>query len=155
MAEEINTLDEQLDNILHPLGVRREAATLDEQLDNILHPLGVRREIIDTADSPEAQANDLLRIHLHFFSFLCEGKHAVLLKERLEQLLRTVPELAADVLQGDSQRGCFFTVVALSPFPPQLLEQLGTWEEIRDTFAFTTALDLLTGGEDSGSISSV
>lgn len=158
MAEEstsVQTLDEQLDSILHALGVRREVPSLDEQLDGVLLPLGVCRETSSDAASQPArayEADGALRVHLHFLSVFCDSAAAPTLKERLAHLLRNETSIEADVLQiqGVSQhRHCNFMVVALAPFPPHLLEQLGTWEEVCACFGFTTALDLVSGGDDA------
>lgn len=157
MTEEntsVQTLDEQLDSILLALGVRREVP-LDEQLDGILLPLGVRRETSSDVEGQPARADEAagtLRVHLHFLSVLCAAAAAPALKERLAQLLRRETSLEADVLEIQEisqQRHCNFMVVALTPFPPHLLEQLGTWEDVCACFAFTTALDLISGGDDA------
>jgi hypothetical protein len=155
LAEETTpatSLDEQLDGILRPLGVRREVATLDEQLDDILRPLGVRREAsIDTVGLPVHEEEDgTLRVHLFFISVLCEWPDAPHLKERLVQLLASAGATSADVLPGVSQlQRCYFMIVAPSPFPPKIFEQLREWREVHDSFEFTAALDLGTDNDES------
>jgi hypothetical protein len=155
MAEEptlATFLDEQLDGILGPLGVRREVASLDEQLDGILGPLGVRRETsIDTVDRPALEGEEgPLRVSLYFISVLCEWPDAPHLKERLEQLLASAEAPSADVLPGMSRASrCYFMIVATAPFPPSLFEQLRALKEIHDSFEFITALDLGTDSDES------
>ncbi len=152
----VPALDEQLDLLLHPLGVCRDTPSLEEQLneelDRLLHPFGVRRETsIDTQDRPEREERaGVLRVHLHFFSVLCEWSDAPRLKERLEQLLQSAEATSADVLPGVSrQQRCYFMIVALAPFPPDLFDQLREWREVRDSFDFTTALDLVSDSDDT------
>src|SRR5437763_5231202 len=74
------------------------ATALDEQLDGILRPLGVRRETsIDTVDRPPHEEEDgTLRVHLYFISVLCEWPDAPHLKERLEQLLASAEATSTD-----------------------------------------------------------
>jgi len=157
MAEETTpatSLDEQLDGILGPLGVRREVTTMDEQLDGILRPLGVRREpSIDTGDLPAPEEeNGTLRVHLFFISVLCEWPDAPHLKERMVQLLASAGATSADVLPGTSlHQRCYFMIVAPSPFPPSIFEQLREWREVHDCFEFTAALDLGTDNDESDS----
>lgn len=157
MAEDTTpatSLDEQIDDILCPLGVRREVATLDEQLDGILRPLGVRRETpIDTGDlSAHEEEDGMLGVHLYFISVLCEWPDAPHLKERLEQLLAREEAPSADVLPGRSlHRRCYFMIVAPSPFPPSIFEQLRGWREVHDCFEFTAALDLGMDNDESDS----
>src|SRR6266568_1038885 len=128
------------------------ATSLDEQLDGILRPLGVRRETsIDTVDRPAHEEEDgALRVHLYFISILCEWPDAPHLKERLEQLLASAEATSADVLPGISQqRRCYFMIVATSPFPPSLFEQLRALQEVHDSFEFITVLDLGTDNDES------
>jgi hypothetical protein len=125
--------------------------TLDEQLDRILHPLGVRRERSSETSSYSERAHEadgVARVHLHFLSVLCAQDNAPRLKERLEALLQSAAAIEAEVLQlqGTTRhRLSNFMVVAKTPFPAHLCEQLVAWEEVLAASGFTTTLDLVSG----------
>jgi hypothetical protein len=156
----VPTLDEQLDRILHPLGVRREGAHspeehLNRELDRLLHRLGVRRELPgEAADQSERaqEADGASCVHLHFLSVLCKWDDAPRLKERLEALSQSAAagEVEVQQVQGRARRRfCNFMILTQAPFPPYLLDQLGTWEEVCDCFGLTISLDLISDGGDA------